>query len=350
MVVADVNSQRCCFRVRLIINYLYATLRLMNRGFLISIILLVAAMPVYAGVVINEVAWMGTSVSWQDEWIELYSDRDQILDGLVLITADGDTNIKLKNSISAGSYYLIERTNDDTVPGITADLISSFGSGGLDNDAEILILKDSSGNEIDRVDGSGAWVIGGNNKTKETLQKTASGWTTALGTPKASNGYETFPSQPTPTATPTPEPSILPTPEPISTPIPTQSQFVLPTPEQTPAPSPTLLPDPTATALSPTPTSQPTVVATPTSTQSSPLYVQSASTNTSDESKGDQKKIKPKKSAASQKESKNEIASVSSPTSNSTPQFFGEYLWLVIGLGVGILAGAAFLFAKRYFP
>lgn len=333
----------------------------MIRSFLISIILLVAAAPVYAGVVINEVAWMGTSVSWQDEWIELYSDTDQILDGWILATDDGDTNIKLKNSILAGHYYLVERTNDDTVPGITADLISSFGSGGLENGGEILILKDSSGNEIDRVDGSSGWTIGGNNETKETLQKTASGWTTALGTPKASNGYETSASQPTPTATPSPEPSILPTPEPISTPTPTPPQSASPTPEQTPTPSQTSLPDPTATALSPTSTSQPTVVATPTSTQSSPLYVQLAPTNTSDESNGDQKKAKPKKSAASQQESKGEIgvededvadnnlASVQPLTSYFSFLFLGEYLWLVIGLGVGILFGASFLFAKRYF-
>lgn len=328
------------------------------------IIFFFAATPVYAGVVINEVAWMGTSVSWQDEWIELYSDTAQSLDGWSLATADGDTNIKLKNSIYAGSYYLIERTNDDTVPGITADLISSFGSGGLENGGEILILKDSSGNEIDRVDGisGGAWVIGGNNKTKETLQKTASGWTTALGTPKASNGYEASPSQPITTATPTPEPSILPTQEPTSTPTPTQSQSVLPTPEPTPTSSPTSLPNPSVSALSPTPTSQPTVIVTPTVAQSSPLYVQSSGSNSNDEADAGQKKIKSKKSASPQKESKdandaedknvtdNNLASVQPPTSHLSPLFDSEYLWLVVGLGVGILAGATFLFAKRYFP
>ena len=270
----------------------------MNRGFLISIILTTVALPAYAGVVINEVAWMGTTNAWQDEWIELYSDTSQVLDGWVLVTADGDTNIKLKNSISAGSYYLIERTNDDTVPGIKADVVTSFGSGGLENGGEILILKDAAGNEINKVDGSNSWAVGGNNETKGTLQKAASGWITKLGTPKASNGYE---ATPPPAPTPTSEPPALPPPPP------------LPLPQQTPP-----------------------------SSQRSPLYDQTNDIKPSGKMEAKPKKVKSKKTK--------DLASVSPPTSDASPLFTGEYLWLAIGLGVGILAGGLFLFAKRYFP
>ena len=101
----------------------------MNRSFFVSIILIAMALPVYAGVVINEVAWMGTTNSAQDEWLELYSDTAQNLEGWSLSTADGGTTIPLSGSISAGWYFLIERTDDNTVPGITADLVKPFGNG-----------------------------------------------------------------------------------------------------------------------------------------------------------------------------------------------------------------------------
>lgn len=161
----------------------------MPRPFLILIIFFAAALPAYAGVLINEVAWMGTEKSASDEWIELYSDSGWSLSGWTLVTADGGTKINLKNSSSTGKYYLIERTDDNAVPDITADMFIPFGKG-LSNGGEILILKDADGNEIDRVDGSNGWPIGGDSESKQTLQRSKNEptrWITAVGTPRAEN-------------------------------------------------------------------------------------------------------------------------------------------------------------------
>lgn len=139
-----------------------------------------------AAVVINEVAWMGTANSAADEWVEIYSDTAQDLSGWTLGTADGGMNITLSGSISADGYYLIERTDDTTVPNITADLVTPFGNG-ISNSIEILILKDANGSKVDEVGTIGdAWPAG-DNATKETMQKSGSIWITALGTPKAAN-------------------------------------------------------------------------------------------------------------------------------------------------------------------
>ena len=104
-------------------------------------------------VVINEISWMGTTVSANDEWIELKNNTNQNinLDGWTLRAADGVPEIKLIGIISANSFYLIERTNDDTVLNVTSDLIYK---GALGNNGEDLWLYDGNNNLIDEVNGT----------------------------------------------------------------------------------------------------------------------------------------------------------------------------------------------------
>lgn len=73
-------------------------------------------------VMINEVAWMGTVVSPSDEWIELHnvSDEPVVTDGWVLQSSEGSINGKLRGKIEAGGYAVLERTDDDAVPGVRA--------------------------------------------------------------------------------------------------------------------------------------------------------------------------------------------------------------------------------------
>jgi hypothetical protein len=142
-----------------------------------------------ASVVINEVAWMGTTVSANSEWMELknLSSADIDLTGWTLSAADGSPKITLKGTITANGYFLLERTSDDSVPGVAADQIYS---GALGNGGENLSLKDASGNLVDQIDASGGWP-GGDNTTKQTLERKDDGtWQTGAepgGTPKTAN-------------------------------------------------------------------------------------------------------------------------------------------------------------------
>lgn len=142
-----------------------------------------------AQVLINEIAWMGTETSANDEWIELKNTSTSTVDisAWVLESQDGSPKINLSGSISAGGFFLLERTDDFSVLNIRADQIYS---GALSNSGEILLLKDGSGREIDKVDGRDNWALGGDNNKKLTLQKTASAWITASSTPKAENAKE----------------------------------------------------------------------------------------------------------------------------------------------------------------
>ncbi len=142
-------------------------------------------------VVINEIAWMGTNNSYNDEWLELYNptSRSISLDSWTLNAADGSPEIQLSGSIPAGGYYLLERTDDSTVPEVSADLIYT---GSLSNTAEDLSLRDSAGNVIDQVD---AWYAG-DNSTKSTMSRqdasvsgtTASNWYTSTAAYAEGNG------------------------------------------------------------------------------------------------------------------------------------------------------------------
>ncbi len=140
-------------------------------------------------VIINEVAWMGTINSSGDEWIELknLSNKDISLEGWSLIAQDGSPEIYLSGVIKAGQYFLLERTDDESVPDVKADL---FYSGALGNSGEFLGLADNNKNLIDFVDMASEWTHG-ENDSKKTMERLDNlGWQTSVnvgGTPKQEN-------------------------------------------------------------------------------------------------------------------------------------------------------------------
>ena len=126
-------------------------------------------------VVINEIAWMGTSAgkTGSDEWIELYNAEDQDINlfGWILKSETDDSpHITLSGAIPAHGYYLLERTDDTVISDIKANYSGSFGSGGLKNDGEILILQDRAGNIVDSVNCSKGWFYG-DNITKSSMER-----------------------------------------------------------------------------------------------------------------------------------------------------------------------------------
>ena len=122
-----------------------------------------------SNIVINEITWMGTEISSSDEWIELYNNTDQEIDltGWTLKSVDEKPEISLSGSIAANSYFLLERTDDESVSNITADQIYS---GALGNSGEKLDLYDAEDNLIDSVDCSEGW-FSGDNSGKQTMER-----------------------------------------------------------------------------------------------------------------------------------------------------------------------------------
>ena len=130
---------------------------------------LAAAVTPIHSVVFNEIAWMGTAANYNDEWIELknITAANADLSGWQVQNKSQKLKISFNggDAIAANGLYLLERTDDGTVPGISANKIYT---GSLANSNEILYLFDAGCNLQDMVAASPKWPAG-NNDTKQTM-------------------------------------------------------------------------------------------------------------------------------------------------------------------------------------
>jgi len=159
-------------------------------------------------VVINEVAWMGTVTSTNDEWVELYNNTAQDVDinnWTLVSTTDDKFSILLSGKILAQGFFLLERkvSNNSLAP-ILADQTYPYANV-LHNDGEYLELKDATGRPIDVVNGF-PWPAGktGVGTMERISPESADSWqasATPEGTPKAQNStpIQTADEQPTET-------------------------------------------------------------------------------------------------------------------------------------------------------
>ncbi|MEA3453052.1 MAG: lamin tail domain-containing protein [Patescibacteria group bacterium] len=125
----------------------------------------------YSPVIFNEIAWMGSDNSANDEWIELknISTSTISLSGWQILDRDEQIKIILgeNEDIFANDFYLLERTDDDSVPGVVSDKIYT---GGLNNTNELLYLFNSDCVLIDRIVADPDWIAG-NNDEKRTMER-----------------------------------------------------------------------------------------------------------------------------------------------------------------------------------
>jgi hypothetical protein len=141
--------------------------------------------------IINEVAWMGTIENYSNEWIELKNYSGKNLDIGDWQLQNKSQKIKISfdegETLPAAGLYLLERTDDESVAGITADKIYS---GSLGNLNEALYLFDANCKLQDSVVAIAKWP-GGDNVTKQTMARMPDlSWRTSNisgGTPKAEN-------------------------------------------------------------------------------------------------------------------------------------------------------------------
>ena len=169
-------------------------------GYYFLMAILFAPLSLFAQVQISEIAWMGTEESHFCNWIELYNTSNNPVDigdwsiqigDIVREFSQGEA---VSTVIPAQSYYVIKRTTNtcpDPIPGV-AGLLLAFGN--LPNAGTTLRLRRPDGSDADVVVGGENWqLVGGDNTTKDTAQRTSSGWITASPTPGQANA--TTPSE-----------------------------------------------------------------------------------------------------------------------------------------------------------
>ncbi|MFA5830400.1 MAG: lamin tail domain-containing protein [Candidatus Paceibacterota bacterium] len=157
----------------------------MKKIIFVAVLLLVPNF-VSANVRINEVAWMGDSLSAYNEWIELYNDGDaeQNLSGWAIVTTDGKFSAALSKTIQPKGYFLLEHVKADATKSTASDVLSYTGTYFNNNGGIILLLKNGD-IEIDKIDATEKWAAGNPDKSKEqTMQRDESEWVTAPATKK----------------------------------------------------------------------------------------------------------------------------------------------------------------------
>jgi len=135
----------------------------------VGLLLLLSAGCLGADVAINEIAWSGTAANTSDEWIELYNTTDEAIDlsdwtlmfgerVIHLGAVEESTSEVRRSTIEPGGYFLLERSDDETVSDVEADVLYT---GSLSNDGATLELRDAAGEIVDLVDASEAgWPAG----------------------------------------------------------------------------------------------------------------------------------------------------------------------------------------------
>ena len=169
-------------------------------GYYFLIAVLFTPQSLFAQVQISEIAWMGTTESHFCNWIELYntsnnpvdiSDWSMQIGDIVREFSQGEA---VSTVIPAQSYYVVKRTTNtcpDPVPSVAG---LSLALGNLPNAGTTLRLRRPDGSDADVVVGGENWeLVGGDNTTKETAQRTSTSWITAAPTPGQANA--TTPSE-----------------------------------------------------------------------------------------------------------------------------------------------------------
>ena len=127
-------------------------------------------------IVVNEIAWMGTKANSFDEWIELYNNTAIEIDltNWILKTNDESPNIIFPENtkIAAQSYFLLERTDNNTISDVSANFIYT---GALNNspECEVLYLYNSGNQLIDKTFclENGDWPAGQNSPNKISMER-----------------------------------------------------------------------------------------------------------------------------------------------------------------------------------
>ena len=161
-----------------------------------SLVIFIFPIFAHSQVLINEIAWMGNESSANKEWIELWNNSEENvnLNGWRLYSKDNTPDIALSGIMTSQGFFILERSDDLSLPYIKADLIYK---GALGNSGEYLILQDNKGNIVDKIDASASWPSG-DNITKQTMQLTfgnlvpesgilIKNWITSVATPKEQN-------------------------------------------------------------------------------------------------------------------------------------------------------------------
>jgi hypothetical protein len=131
--------------------------------------------PEAGSVVINEIMWMGSSISDSDEWVELKNMTGSPIDlsnWVVEKLASGSSNLTIHSgTIPANGYFLISNyAKTGSIIDVDPDMVTTDVS--IANSGELLILKNNISTIIDSADqDGGGWFEGDNGAPKKSMER-----------------------------------------------------------------------------------------------------------------------------------------------------------------------------------
>ncbi len=161
------------------------------------------ATPIHQDILINEVAWMGSENSENDEWLELknISSGKISLKNWQLVSKDNKIQIIFNDQIiERGEYFLLRKDND-----VTISQFANFAySGGIDNENDGLRLFNPECVLVDEVLANPSWPAGSTNPKRSMERVYSFDWRTysellnngIFGTPKKDNSQGATPAVP----------------------------------------------------------------------------------------------------------------------------------------------------------
>jgi len=132
--------------------------------------------PNYLNVVINEIDWMGTPASPDDEWIELYNSHPEPIDLTGWKLRIGDKDIVLEKVIRGYDYYLLLRGDyyslrDSIANRATRQIYQTEQLEiEMSDQGEKLELYDNQDKLVDQIDCSNGWFAG-SLETKASMER-----------------------------------------------------------------------------------------------------------------------------------------------------------------------------------
>lgn len=177
-----------------------------------------SSLPAPGAILINEIAWSGTLYSASDEWIELRNITDQAIDLNGWILTDGaDIDLILNGVIAPNGFFLLERSDDNSILYLQADQIYS---GSLSNSGERLELRAPNSVLIDSANHGGGHWPAGDASSRSSMERRGGGdkpanWATftgyhGIGRDAGGNTIQGTPRSTNSIHFPTPQPTWIP--------------------------------------------------------------------------------------------------------------------------------------------
>lgn len=137
----------------------------MKGVYLICLFLIIISIDVYALTVINEVLYNPEGSDNNKEFVEIYSDEELNLTNYIIEDAASDDKLEQIQYRNSSFSLIVEEGFDYSGINVSIYSVGATIGNNLNNDKDIIVLKDNNSNIIDAISYNSDWGADGNNRS-----------------------------------------------------------------------------------------------------------------------------------------------------------------------------------------